>query len=70
MHFPPPTERNRRSYATYIENEAPTVPSESSFICRGEGLVSLAGDMQQSWLDGKINRALSILTPSLKLVNT
>ena len=69
MQFPQPTERNRRSYATYIENEAPIVPSESSFIRRREDLVTLAGDMQQSWLDGKMDQALSTLAPSFKLVN-
>ncbi|MCJ1436831.1 hypothetical protein MMC27_006213 [Xylographa pallens] len=65
MHWPPPTERNRRAYVNYINNKQPTVERESRFIRRSDDLVTLAGDLQNSWLDGTIGGLIDKTWPRL-----
>ncbi|MCJ1320946.1 hypothetical protein MMC15_006287 [Xylographa vitiligo] len=65
LHWPAPTERNRRSYVNYINNEQPVVEAESRFIKRGDDLVTLAGDLQDSWWTSKAEQLTSLLCPGL-----
>ncbi|MCJ1378888.1 hypothetical protein MMC17_001987 [Xylographa soralifera] len=65
MQWQPPTERNRRSYVDYIMNEQPTVEVERIFIRRSDDLVTLAGDLQDRWLNGRFERLLSKMCPRL-----
>ena len=70
MHWPRPTERNRRAYVNYITNTQPTVERESRFIRRGDDLVTLAGDLQNSWLEGQIGGLLDQTCPRLTAAST
>ncbi|MCJ1287269.1 hypothetical protein MMC26_006617 [Xylographa opegraphella] len=65
MQLQPPTERNRRSYVNYINNEQPTVERERTFIQRSDDLITLAGNRQNSWLYGTVERLVSITSPRL-----
>jgi len=65
MHWKKPTTRNRRSYANYINNEGLLAEGEGEFIKYSEDLVTLGGELEDSWLNGIVEDILDSISPRL-----